>query len=130
MRVYTVHIRRPITDADRDVVLVKEGFSWPAFFFSVIWALWHRLWLIAAAFAAVEVGWNWLGSALGASGSTKAAVSFGISLLIGLFANDLRRWTLAGRRYVDHGVVAGRDADAAAQRFLDQRPAVLTELAV
>ena len=44
MRVYTVHMRRPALDPDADFRLVKEGFSWPAFFFSFLWALWSRLW--------------------------------------------------------------------------------------
>ena len=33
------HIRHSGLDPDRDVVLVKEGFSWPAFFFSGFWGL-------------------------------------------------------------------------------------------
>ena len=28
------------------MVPVKEGFCWPAFFFSLFWTLWHRLWLV------------------------------------------------------------------------------------
>ncbi len=44
--IYTVHVRGR-GRADDDVVLVKDGFSWPAFFFSLIWALWHRLWFFA-----------------------------------------------------------------------------------
>ena len=41
MRVYTVHIADgPTGPAVADAVLVKEGFSWPGFFFSALWALW------------------------------------------------------------------------------------------
>ena len=46
--VYTVHMRRPALDPGTRLRLVKEGFSWPAFFFSFVWALWSRLWLVAA----------------------------------------------------------------------------------
>ena len=48
MNVYTVHLRRHGLDPDRDLLVVKEGFSWPAFFLSFLWALWHRLWVPAA----------------------------------------------------------------------------------
>ena len=41
--IYPAHGRGRGRD-DEDVVLIKDGFSWPAFFFSLIWALWHRLW--------------------------------------------------------------------------------------
>ena len=41
-RLYTVHL---LDDASDDgLVLVKEGFSWPAFFVAVPWALFHRMW--------------------------------------------------------------------------------------
>ena len=36
MRLYSVHLRRHGLDPDRDIVLVKEGFSWPAFFITVL----------------------------------------------------------------------------------------------
>ena len=47
MRVYTVHIL-PGADALEDApLLVREGFCWPAAIFTVFWALWHRMWLVA-----------------------------------------------------------------------------------
>ncbi|MBI2584926.1 MAG: DUF2628 domain-containing protein, partial [Rhodospirillales bacterium] len=36
MRLYSVHLRRHGLDPDRDLVLVKEGFSWPAFLLSFL----------------------------------------------------------------------------------------------
>jgi hypothetical protein len=62
MRVYTVHIHPRRRDADglgdRDVVLVKEGFCWPALFFSVIWAIWKGLWLVALLFLLLQAALN------------------------------------------------------------------------
>jgi Protein of unknown function (DUF2628) len=126
MRVYTVHVRTPVTDPDRDLVLVKEGFCWPAFFFSVVWALWHRLWLVAAGFVGVHLVWQALAGAVGLDATTRYWVDLLISVGIGTVANDLRRWTLAGRGYVPQGVVSAPDADGAAERFLDRRPDVST----
>lgn len=34
-------------NASGQVEAVKQGWSWPAFFFSVIWAITKRLWIIA-----------------------------------------------------------------------------------
>ena len=34
-------------NASGQVEAVKQGWSWPAFFFSVIWAIAKRLWIIA-----------------------------------------------------------------------------------
>ena len=48
MRFYTVHILPGDPDPGDSIVLVEEGFCWPAFLLSPLWALWHRLWLVAA----------------------------------------------------------------------------------
>ena len=125
MRVYTVHLRHLGLDPDRDIVLVKEGFSWPAFVLTFLWALWHRLWWAAAAlFAAGVIGglldatapdigidayWGGIGTVL-------------VSVMAGLFGNDALRWGLARRGFETRAVVAARDRDAALHRFLERDP--------
>ena len=120
MRIYTVHVRTPAARLDRDVQLVKEGFSWPAFFFSVLWALWSRLWLVALILLAIEVLWGLASEWLGLPAVLNAVISLGLAAALGLVANDLKRFTLFRRGYAEVGVVAGRDRDAALQRFFDQ----------
>ncbi|HAD86887.1 MAG TPA: DUF2628 domain-containing protein, partial [Rhodospirillaceae bacterium] len=56
MRVFTVHIRRHALDPDKDVRLIKEGFSWPAFLFSFLWALWNRMWWTALGLFVIVSG--------------------------------------------------------------------------
>ena len=121
MRFYTVHLRRHGLDPDRDLVLVNEGFCWPAFLFSVVWALWHRLWLVTliTVFALVVLAF-----AVAVAGPAAA----GLALIIGVVANDLRRWTLKRRGFVETGVVAGRDRDAAERRFLEGDPGLAADL--
>jgi uncharacterized protein DUF2628 len=128
MRVFTVHMRRPTLDPMRDVVLVKEGFSWPAFAFSVLWALWCRLWLIALGLFAVEVVANAAIAVIAADTWTRLALSLGLMVMVGLVGNDLKRWTLFRRGYLQMGVVTGADMDAAEQRFWDQRPRLAADL--
>jgi hypothetical protein len=120
MRIYTVHVRTPAERLDRDVQLVKEGFSWPAFFFSVVWALWSGLWLAAAVFLAIEILWMTAFQWLGLPPLIDAVISLGLAVAIGFVANDLKRATLFRRGYAEIGVVAGTDRDAALQRFFDQ----------
>jgi hypothetical protein len=128
MRVYTVHIRRPPLDPQRDIRLVKEGFSWPALLFSVFWALWHHLWLVAAGIFAAELALASILELLGADPATRAAVSVGFSVLLGVLGNDIRRWTLFRRGYLQVAVVTGDDRDTAERRFWDQRPTLAADL--
>ncbi len=128
MRIYTVHVRRHGLDPDRDLVLVKEGFSWPAFFFGGVWALAHRLWWVAiilfAVVLAVEAGLM----ALAIDSVSAFAVSLGLALVIGGLANDLRRRVLDRRGFAFAGVVAGDNRDHALRRYLESAPELARDL--
>ncbi len=128
MRVYTVHMRRPTLDPDRDIRLVKDGFSWPAFFFSFVWALWCRLWLVAVLVIAVDVVLGALLAALGGNPLAEMALFIGSAAIFGVLGNDLKRWTLFRRGFLEVGVVTGTNVDAAERRFWDQRPHLAADL--
>lgn len=129
MKTFTVHLRRGGLDPDRDIAVIKEGFCWPAVAFSVIWAVLHRLWLVALSFLAAEVALSALLGWLGADVKTELALSLGLAVVIGLIANDLRRWTLERHGFVERDVVAASDADAAERRFYERNPRLAAELA-
>lgn len=129
MRSYTLH---PGPDAipgaahglDRAQV-VPDGFSWAAFAFSVAWFLFHRLWLAALIVAAGLALVALAGFALGLAPGAAFVITLLVSVLIGLEASSLRRWTLArnGRPARD-AVQAGSLAEAEAKlinRWLDPR---------
>ena len=60
MQTYTFHLPRDARPGDADALeradLVKDGFSWGAFFFTVLWFFWHRLWLAGLAVLVAVVG--------------------------------------------------------------------------
>ena len=132
MRFYTLHVpaieRRTLFPhgdrLDRQMVAVmpiKEGFCWPAFFFSLFWALWHRLWLVALGL----IGANLLISVLVFQISTNEAVtivvSFSIALMLGFMGNDFRRSKLEKHGFTERGLVIGRTAEAAVRRYVEAR---------
>ncbi len=128
MRLYTVHFHHRIIGADRDLVLIKEGFSWPAFFFSFLWALWHRLWLAALILFAASLG---LGSAMvfvGLDQASQTAASLGLSVIVGFVANDIRRWELERRGFAPCGIVSGKGREAAERSFLEADPEISARL--
>jgi hypothetical protein len=123
MTVYTVHeppLRRADSDSDpARFAFVRDGFYWSAFFFSVLWMLWHRLWLVLIGFVvlvgAVAVALRVLGAAPWAG----AAVGLLLAVLLGIEASTLRRWTLARRGWSQLGVVVADDRELAERRFFD-----------
>jgi hypothetical protein len=118
MRVYTVHIP-PASPRQADPVLVKEGFSWPAFLFGPIWALTHRMWLVALALVALDVVGSAALDAARMAPAAQAVLSLAVAVLIGAHANDWRRWSLDRRGFRNAGVVAARNIDEGLERYID-----------
>ena len=124
MKTYTLHLPSDAQAGDRDAferaVLVKDGFSWGAFFFTFLWFFVHRLWLagLAVMVALFAVGFLLRGLELTATSATIAQIL--IHTLIGLEANSLRRWTLERRGQPTLDVVTGHDSDEAAAKAFDR----------
>lgn len=111
LRLYTVHRR-----AAGEIELVKEGFCWPAFFFGPLWCAWRRQWLglLVWIVAALALG---LAANLTLGEPQQAAAGFAFAVLVGIVANDWRRWRLerAGFRLVD--VVAAASLSEAEEKL-------------
>jgi hypothetical protein len=121
MRSYTVHRRRrtlgnPEAEAEA-TVFVRDGFSWPAFVVPVLWALYHRLWLVLVGYAVIAAGLNFAVTAAGFPNATNAIVSFAIQVLFAAEAHDLRRWTLARRGHDIAAVIIAEGLDEAETRY-------------
>ncbi|MDA1088863.1 MAG: DUF2628 domain-containing protein [Proteobacteria bacterium] len=127
MKMYTVHLRRHGLDPDRDVVLVKEGFSWPAFFLTFVWALWHRLWLAAVLIIAANIIVSFCIHFLRPDPLTQAVVALGVAAIVGYLANDYRQEKLAEQGFAFDGVVSGLNKDHALRRYLDMEPALAAD---
>ncbi|MFM8680897.1 MAG: DUF2628 domain-containing protein [Alphaproteobacteria bacterium] len=123
LKLYTVHLRTWSAAPDREAVLVREGFCWPAFFFSVFWALWHRMWFAAAGLLALTLGLAVLHDILGLDDLVAEAIGLAAAVLVGFEANDWRRDALRRRGYAEAGVVAATDREAAEHQFFSRRAA-------
>ncbi len=117
MQIYTVHERPGGAPDNPDVVLVKEGFCWPALFVPLLWGLYHRLWLGLLAYLAGLALVGGLGAALGLGEPAQGLLGLVYALLVAASANDWRRWTLKRRGYRMTGVVAGNRLEEAERRL-------------
>ena len=87
MGLYTVHYRAFGLNPEKNLVVIKEGFSWLGFLFSGFWALAHGLWLTAAA---LFLGYGVITGVLmlfDASPTIQLATNLGYSVIIGFLAN-------------------------------------------
>ena len=123
-RIYTVHLLD-----NADPVLVKQGFNWPAFFFAVPWALFHRMWWVAAGFVVLQIVLAAIFVSAGLNDTQQAIVSFLLAIIIATSADALRTHALARRGYLLTEVVVEENSDRALRRFLEARPEVTARLA-
>jgi len=117
MRIYTVH-EKPgrAEDGGPDVVCVKEGFCWPAFFFPLLWLVYRRLWAGLALYVALMLVLVALTARLGEPAGN--AVLFGLGLWVAFEANDWRRRKLARRGYREQSALVAPGNFAAEERYL------------
>ena len=121
MRLYTVQHRPGSAAADTefgpDVVLIKEGFCWPALFVPLLWLLYRlQFWGLFAYVLATIV----LSAAVKVSGMdpmTGLALSLVLSVLVAAVANDWRRWRLGARGHELVTVVAAPNLAHAEEIF-------------
>jgi hypothetical protein len=123
MRVYSVHeppVRGPdpLPDAER-FIFVRDGFYFRAFLFAPLWMLWHRMWLVLAGYVIVSAMLETALVALGASAMDVSVVAVLISLLVGLEASTLRRFSLDRRGWRNVGIISGDDLEDAERRFFE-----------
>ncbi len=112
MKVWTAHLRGTATP-----VLVREGWSWGAFFFGPFWFAAHRAWIPAALdLAALVIVLLLL------SGSVGGAVFIALAVAQGLFGRDWLRWSLDFEGYTLAQVLVAPDGEAALARLLQRRP--------
>ena len=122
MRIYTVH-EPPFWTVDDEAlpganaVFIREGFNWFALLLPLVWALWHRLWLVALGLLAAGAALSVIGELAGLGVWFEGLLGLAVALIIGFEANDLRRWTLARRSWSPRGVVAGRGLGEAERRY-------------
>ena len=126
MPVFTVHA--PV-DSGADMAaadkftFVRDGFHFWAMVASVLWLVWHRLWLALIGWIALTVA-LWFGlTALGASSGTILIADFLVAILMGFEAASLQRWTLSRRKWRQLDIVVADDEEAAERRFFDRWPA-------
>jgi len=108
------------------VEAVKIGWSWPAFFFSVVWALTKKMWLIAfgGLLIAIACGFSLAFFHLGDDQASLLLDIFGLiaNLIFGAKGNSWRMDKLLERGFDDADTVTAANKDGAIALYLkDQR---------
>lgn len=123
MSVYTVQAPNDAfgePDVEKAIFL-REGFSWPAFFFGIFWLAAQGLWLSTALWLVMCCVFAWL-AIWHFDFGTSFWIFLALRILLGLEANGLRRRKLAGRRYRLVDIVSADALESAERVFFNRWP--------
>jgi len=124
MKIYTVHKRAWSAADDGDAVFVKEGFSWPGLLFGIFWTLWHGMWIASAVLFGLSLVCGIAIEATGLSEGMSSLLQIALHVGVGVFGNDMRRWSLRRTGHIECAVVQAPRAEAAAFRYFSAQPPV------
>lgn len=99
---------------------VKQGWSWPGFFFGPIWALVKKLWGLGAVLLVAVIILAMFPIETGI-GVLAALLSLGIYITCGINGNRWREKNLASRGYDHVDTVSAANPDGAVAAYLNGR---------
>ena len=118
---YTLHVPANAEPGDPEALeeadLVKDGFAWGAFLFTFLWFFWNRLWLAGLGVLIAVVGLAFAVQARRLGTGAGFLAELLLSLLIGLEANSLKRWTWRRKKPAVDVVTASDLEEAEAKAF-------------
>ncbi len=124
-RIFTVHLhpeKRPLAEFAE---FVPERFSWAAFFFGWLWAVYHRMGWVAAGMLGANLVIGLLVARGWVHGGAGTVLQLALSAWFGFEANDFRRANLKKRGYTLSDVVAEDSLLHAQQRYLTRHASAL-----
>ena len=127
MKLFTV-LEAPDGKAER-VAFVPEGFSWGALLFNFLWALWQRMWIVAALLFALSSALT-VATNLELVGSGLATLlNFGIALVFGFEARSLQVNSLEQAGFRRTGLIQASSSEAAELIYFAGRASSATRVA-
>lgn len=120
MRIYTVHINPRKKNPYENPIFVEESFNWYAFIFHWLWALSHRLWLVAFGLLMFWGIINYLSFTQILHPAAVFSLQVGFQIYIGFQANDWRRNKLKKQGYIISDIVTSDNLVGAEQRYFDR----------
>jgi hypothetical protein len=103
-----------------DVVFLREGFSWWALLFPLLWLVIKGMWIVLIiALAAQFLIWA-IAEALGFGEAMRLIFSLAINLILGFQGNELLRWTYERRGFGEVALLEAHDIEAAEYRFFTE----------
>ncbi len=118
-KIFTVYEKPEASDPSDRVVLLREGFSFGAFFFNVFWLILKRMWWGIALYMGAAIAMATIAELLQLSEIAIIVLQLLLQVMLGYHANDIEGWALKRRGYRVAGVLAAESEMLAARRYYE-----------
>lgn len=120
MALFTV-LEPPHGEIDK-VTFVKEGFAPGALVFTALWAIWHRMWVVAAILFALLVAISLSVSLGGLDPAMASLFEIAVGVIFGFEARRLWIMSLERSGYRQTGLIEASNQEAAELAYFAKRP--------
>ena len=117
MKIYIVHMSTKRNELKQIPIILRDGFSFPAFVFTAVWAVWHKLWTLAVVIILIWIGGGSFLHYFGADEFVYFFVFSGFALMLGYLANDFLSKALCRQGFQPVGLVAAKNLELAFRRW-------------
>jgi hypothetical protein len=118
-KIYTVYEKLEVSEPSARMVMVREGFSFWALIFNLLWLLAHRLWLAALGYVAISAVITLGGQWLGLPDISIGVLQLLLQCVLAFNAYDLMRMKLTRQGYHFAGVIAAESEMHAQRRYFE-----------
>ncbi len=118
MHIYSVYGEAKDSNNLQKIVIIKEGFSWPAFCFSIFWIVYSAHWLVSCG-----VLFSVILTVIYLKVDVIEMISsyLWFSIFLGIFANDMQRWFLEKKNFQLLDLIFCKNKDSALIKFLSRK---------
>lgn len=118
-KIFAVYEKPEASDPADRVVLLREGFAFWAFIFTVFWLIAKQRWWVLGMYIAVATVVAWGSELLHLSEISAMLLQLWLQLILGYHASDFEAWVLKRRGYRLAGLLAAESEMTAAQRYYE-----------
>lgn len=115
MNIYSVYINT--NKENSNVLIVKQGFSFVAFIFNSLWALYHRMWAIALLTFSVNmliISWK----EENAFGLAAFIANIAVPFIFGFFATEIREYYARKKGYALDDIICAASEEEAELKYM------------
>lgn len=116
MNIYNALIKKNDNGKVEDIIMIKEGFSWKAFFFNTVWFIYHRMWKEIAILLLIGITFSFVAKL--SSDFDKVTMQIALFFMVALNANNWLCEKIKNKGYEFAGIVFGSNATHAKLRFV------------